>query len=117
MHINGVCEVIAYGRSLGGPPTDRVDLSLRLFQLLALHQQRGDQDSEKAIGGEAGLVSAWRSMFPLVRRGRLHILSHAAIRLWWWLGNSRSHHSEVRWSLSSVMASEISNISFDLFIL
>ena len=87
MHINGACEVIAYasrlhaGRSLGGPHSEGVDPSLRLFQRLALHHKHhemefwDDEDIEKAIGGEAGLVSAWRSIFPLVQRGRLPLMT------------------------------------------
>ena len=58
-----------------------VDPLLRLFQRLALHQQHhelkfwGDEDIEKAIGGEADMVSAWRSISPLVRRGRLPLIT------------------------------------------
>ena len=63
MHISGVFEVV-----------------------LALYQHHelkfwGDEDIEKAIGGEAGMVSARRSLLPLVRRGCL--LPQAAIRLWY----------------------------------
>ena len=70
-NINGVFEVIA----------------------VAFHQQHhelkfwGDEDIEKAIDGEAGMVSAWRSIFPLVRRGRLPLITCS--RLWWRFGTGK----------------------------
>ena len=60
---------------------DGVDPLLRLVQRLELHQQHrelkfwGDEDIEKALGEEADMVSAWRSISPLVRRGRLPLIT------------------------------------------
>ena len=67
-------------RGLGGAHSDGEDPLLRLFQQLELHQHHElefwcAQDIEKSIGREADMVSAWRSIFPLVRRGRLPLIT------------------------------------------
>ena len=102
MHINGGCEVSACPsrlhawRDLGGLHGYGVDPSLRLFQELTLHQQHhelkfwGGGVIEKARGGEVGMVSVWRPIFPLVRRVRLLLITRSDPG--WRFGNSGSHH-------------------------
>ena len=97
-----------------------VDPLLRLFQRLALHQQHhelkfwGDEDIEKAIGGEADMVSAWRSIFPLVRRGRLPLITCSDPPVVH-VGEQRKSSlksSLSPWSLSSEIGSEVSKKVF-----
>ena len=71
MHIKGVCEVIAYASCL------------RAWRGL------GDPPSD-------GLDSSLR-LFPWLALQALHQQHHELkFCLWWWLGNSGCHHSELR---------------------